>query len=90
MKIAVQLSGQIRHFKSIQHIYKEQLLDIINGDVIFYTWDSDKPQKVQNEGSTDEYLNIFNPAYYRVDFAGDTFLKRSGLYKKTLRPSGYT
>jgi hypothetical protein len=81
VKIAVQLSGQIRHFKSIQNIYKEQLLDRINGDLIFYTWDSDKPQRVENEGTINEFLDIYKPSFYRIDFANNIFFKRSGLYK---------
>ena len=48
-------------------MYYDNLLSKIDADFFLYTWESIGPQRVTDDGSFNEYCDLYHPKYHQID-----------------------
>lgn len=81
MRVALQISGQLRYFKSYYHMYKFQLLDTIKPDIYLTTWYNTNRQKIEDEGSLEEYCDIYSNVVSACAENFDDTINRPGIFR---------
>lgn len=79
MKVALQISGELRSFKSYYTNYKQQILDNVKPDIFLSTWNNLLHQRIPNEGTLKEYVDLYNPIAYEYENFCDKYLNSSGI-----------
>jgi hypothetical protein len=72
MKLAICLSGQLREFKRSYPSLKKNILDVVDCDIFAYVWEPKKQPhfdiegsiRYPDEGSTDEFRDLYNPTVF--------------------------
>lgn len=92
MKLAVCISGQPRMFKKSYESIKSHILDKYDCDLYIFSWKKEDSSKIdkfnswryQDEGTLEEYINLYNPKAYLIEKYTDEienqFIKEENKY----------
>jgi hypothetical protein len=83
MNYALQISGQLRKFKTYYQFYKRNLLHI-PFDIFLSTWKNTKRTKTEDEGSIDEYIKLYHPINIEVEDNSVPIESAQQIYEKVL------